>query len=210
MARRHARQKGRSAKKYIGPVNVLPKYLTDSDEMRALSAHACKLLLAVLPQFNGPGRNNGGILIVTRRPKQYGFKSVETLTAARDELLRCGFLQMTLQGGLNKASQYAFTWEPIDDLPGLEVRPDTKASDLWKRENAALRDVPPPRKRRKSKAAAPISGTRKITSSAPISGTHRHLIAPISGTRRPLTAPAIGAVEGSFPVAAAPISGTAL
>jgi hypothetical protein len=63
----------RSKKTYIGPINVLPKYLTSSEEFRALSGNATKLLIAVLPQFNGRGRNNGGLMILVNDPHRYGF-----------------------------------------------------------------------------------------------------------------------------------------
>jgi hypothetical protein len=83
---RRALRTGRSGKFFPGPVIVLQKAILDTDEMRALPANATKLLLSILPQYNGPGSNNGAIRILMRQPRRYGFKSGATLTQARDDL----------------------------------------------------------------------------------------------------------------------------
>ena len=188
--------RGHKGKAHSGPVNVLPKYLTDSDELRQLPAHACKLLLAMLPRYNGRGTNNGSLLILMRQPRRCGFASVETLTAARDALIRHGFIQITLHGGRNRAAQYALTWVPVD-VAGLDVRADTKASDLWLKKNESLRENPSPR-RQKNSFSVPVSGAREPTT-APISGTQGNSIAPV-----------VGAVRSKKEDLPAPISGTCL
>src|SRR5262249_35716141 len=141
MSHGSARRRGRD-KVYTGFVNVLPKELTQSKEMLALPPGACKLLLAILPQFNGRGRTNGGLaiphqstgpggnsgalMILMRQPQRYGFRSVETLTRARNDLLAHGFIQIARQGGRHQPSLYALTWEGIDHVPNIDVRPDPK------------------------------------------------------------------------------------
>jgi hypothetical protein len=71
MSNKLARLTGRSSKVYGGiPVNILPKYVTGSDEWRAMSPIACKLLHAIILQFNGRMQNNNGrLMILMRQPE---------------------------------------------------------------------------------------------------------------------------------------------
>jgi len=197
MSDKRARLTGRSSKVYGNvPVNILPKYVTSSDEWRAMSPIACKLLSGIIPQFNGRQQNNNGyLMILMRQPKRYGFKSVGTLTAARDELVRRGFIQLTRQGGRHQASLYAITWEPIKNARGLEVPADTMPSHLWQQENESRRDPPPMR-------------LQKNRNRAPTSGTLNRRIALVAGTQPSAIAPSVGAVRVASDGFRAPVDGT--
>jgi hypothetical protein len=170
----------RSSKKaYAGPVVVLPKSLLTSDQWRALSGSEVKLLMAVLAQFNGPGRNNGGLQIIMRGPRRYGFMSNDTLKNARDGLLRAGFLQMTRIGNARRSDLYALTWVGIDRVAGIEAKADPKPADLWRTANAAMREVP-------------IRHRRRGTLSSPKTGTRTPNYAPKTGTRTTPRVPKTG------------------
>jgi hypothetical protein len=194
---------GRSGKVFTGPVIVLPKSVLDTDEMRALPASATKLLLSILPQYNGPGINNGAIRILMRQPCRYGFKSGSTLTQARNDLLRAGFLQITRQGGKNIASLYAFTWMGVDRVSGIDVKADPTPSHLWRKQNAEQREMPT-RGRRKARALDP----QKNAKPAPVIGATPAKTAPVIGTTPAAIAPVIGAVRAKTGAGVAPVSGT--
>ncbi len=200
---RRAQHTGRGGKIHTGPVIVLPKSVLDTDEMRALPASATKLRLAVLPQYNGPGRNNGAIRILMRQPRRYGFTSADTLTRARDDLLRAGFLQITRQGGTNMVSLYALTWMGIDPVPGIDIKASPSPSHLWQQQNAHHRELPI-RGKRKPRALNPPKNAKP----APVIGATGATTAPFLGTRPSAIAPVIGAVRPKTGFSVAPVFGT--
>ena len=124
-----------------GHVNVLPKALTTSREFRALGGSATKLLIAILPQFNGPGSNNGSMRILVNEPARYGFTRKGTLLKARDDLLKAGFLIMTRLGGQHRPTLYGVTWERLDPVDDMCPHAQNSPPGLWRAENAGLRDV---------------------------------------------------------------------
>ena len=52
---------------------------------------------------------------------------------AKNELIERGFIAVSRQGGRNKCSLYAVTWQPIDDCKGkLDIGASNKPLNLWK------------------------------------------------------------------------------
>jgi hypothetical protein len=85
-----------------------------------LSAYAKSLLIDIARQFMGS--NNGALLCSRREMAKYGWKSMDTLTKAKQELLEAQLLFQTVQGQRpNKASWYAVTWQALDKLDGLDA-----------------------------------------------------------------------------------------
>jgi len=116
------------------PFVMLRKDIITSREWAELSHKAVKLLVDVLEQFNG--HNNGDLCITMSVMRKKGWVSSGTLHAAKNELEKKGFLELTRQGGRNKCSLFAVSFFPINECGGkLDRRSTTKASNRWKNEN---------------------------------------------------------------------------
>lgn len=173
-ANRRARNTGRSSKPLEPPFAQLPRHVYDTDEFAALSFRARSLLLELALQYKG--RNNGKLCASHSVVRQRGFRSKDQLSKALRELTQGGWILLTRQGGLTKASWYALTYRPIDALPGLEVKPGP-ALNLWRKEQEGSRDRAPVaiNPSRRGFAAKPH---RKTGNVAPSIGT---LLARIAG-----------------------------
>ena len=107
-AKRHKRKN-----KLVGSFLMLPHAVLRSDNFKALSPKAVKLLLDIAVQYNG--KNNGDLQATWRFMKPRGWKSRDTLSSGIRELLHYGFVEKTRQGYMNVCSLYALTWCRIDD-----------------------------------------------------------------------------------------------
>jgi hypothetical protein len=103
----------------------------------ALSKQGRLLLVDIAMQFNG--QNNGNLSAAPAIMRLYGWNSNGTITRGLEELCALGFLELTRQGGRNRASLYALTWVGIDAGPH-DAAPNPQPSALWRAENAHLRD----------------------------------------------------------------------
>ena len=126
--RSYAKSKGRRGKPtFLG----LPHAVLDHANYIRLSNSAKALLNDIGRQYNG--FNNGDLCLRFSLMKQRGWKSKETLSNARQELLHYRMIVPTQYGGLNKVSLYALTWHKIDKL--TENKDGLKTGDLlslWK------------------------------------------------------------------------------
>lgn len=133
-----------------GSFTAIPHAVQDSPNWRRSSATAIKMLCDIARQFNG--RNNGdlGASLTVLKPR--GWTSPETVCQALRELRHYGLIVLTRQGGLNGASLYAVTWQPIDDCGGkLDCSATNVAGGEWKAERAPY--ARPPKKRKASTPA---------------------------------------------------------
>lgn len=130
--------KRRSASRDAGGFIALPWSVLDCPGYLALSTHARALLLEIARQYV---RDNNGRLLASRAYMgARGWKSSDTLTKAKRELLEGGFIFETVRGHRpHKASWYALTWQALDKHPGF----DTGATAAFKR-SAYLKDTPLP------------------------------------------------------------------
>lgn len=109
------------------PFISIPRHVMRSESYKGLGGSAVKLLNALLYQYRG--NNNGDLSTGWALMKQHGFKSQETLTRAKNELLQADLIMVTREGRFmnpnGQATLYAVTWAPIDDCRGksLEVDP---------------------------------------------------------------------------------------
>lgn len=117
---------------------ALPWPVLDCPGYQALPAHARALLLEIARQYV---RDNNGRLLASRAyMATRGWKSADTLTKAKKELLEGGFIFETVKGHRpNKASWYAVTWYPLNVHPGF----DPGATSAFKR-SAYLSGAPLP------------------------------------------------------------------
>lgn len=128
------RDSGRDAGGFV----ALPWAVLDCPAYQALTAHARALLLEIARQYV---RDNNGRLLASRAYMgARGWKSSDTLTKAKRELLDGGFIFETVRGHRpHKASWYALTWQTLDSHPGF----DPGATAAFKR-SAYLSGTPLP------------------------------------------------------------------
>ncbi len=104
-----------------------------------LSHKAAHMLDNLAAQYNGV--NNGDLSAAPKIMALFGWTSQGSIHSALAELLALGFIEQTRQGGKNRCSLYALTWQAIDECGGkLDVSPTRVASNLWKPENKAKID----------------------------------------------------------------------
>ena len=112
MSRGYARVKGRGGgSAHLG----LPKSVIGHSNFCLLSPHANKLLIDLGEQYYG--YNNGDLSATWVFMEKRGWKSRDTLNDALRELEHFGLITQTQEGGLNKTSLYALTWNKIDKAP---------------------------------------------------------------------------------------------
>lgn len=139
---KNSRFKDAQAKRERGGFVALPFMVLRSPAFAALSAHAVKLLLDLLAQYNG--NNNGDLCAAWKLMQVRGWKSRDTLNKARRELEEKRFLDRTRQGGRKVATLFAVTFYAIDDCDGkLDVRPASTPSGAWHQNGKLLPALPP-------------------------------------------------------------------
>lgn len=127
--RRRDRSKGR---REAGRFALIPHAVMDSPNYLAVSAHAIRLLLELVRQFNGYS-NNGDLAAPWSLMARRGWKSRDTLAKALAELQHYGLIERTAQGGMHKPNLYALTWAAIDPCGGkLDVSETSALSSKWR------------------------------------------------------------------------------
>ncbi len=115
-----------------GPSFVLLTHqMLMSENFRKLTPKAVKLLINIASQYKG--KNNGDLAMTWEQMRGFGWTSKQTLYRARNELLKYGFLLVSRQGGKNRCSLYAITWQAVDECYGkLDIKPTAAAPGNWK------------------------------------------------------------------------------
>ena len=128
MNKKRERVKGRRDRgRFFG----IPLKVIESENYAMLGAWSVKLLIDIGKQYNG--FNNGDLNAAWSIFSKQGWHSKGTLYRAIKELIDKGFIELTRQGGKNRCSLYAITWQSIDECGGkLDVRQTRVASNLWK------------------------------------------------------------------------------
>ena len=181
---RNPKRKGHDTSRDQGGFIALPWSVLDCPAYGRLSHPARGLLLEIARQFV---RDNNGRLLASRAYlSKRGWKSADTITNAKRELLESGFIFQTVMGHRpNKASWYAVTWRTLDKLPGYDVG----AIEGFKR-GAYQQNIP-----------------LKNASLRPPAGTERLLTVPPAGTGKPPTVPPAGTIKAALEVRSVPPAG---
>ena len=162
----------------------MPWSVLDCPAYARLSHPAKALLLEVARQFVRD--NNGRLLLSRAYMAKRGWKSADTVSNAKRELLTAGFIHETVIGHRpNKASWYAVTWRSLDKMQGY----DPGAVETFKR--GAYQQ------------SAPLKNERL----SPPAGTERALIVPPAGTGKPPTVPPAGTIKPVLGVLSVPPAG---
>jgi hypothetical protein len=113
----------------LDPVTIPRDVLTDP-RFLALPPSAHKLLnVGILRNLSAT--NNGNLMLLTKKPRVYGFANWRTLSHARDALLDSGFLEVSRHGGHGRATLYGVTWLPLFARPNMCPLSTTGPSRLW-------------------------------------------------------------------------------
>jgi hypothetical protein len=134
------RYKDAQQRREAGGFIALPHAVIRSTMFHRLSAHAVKLLMALLAQYRGD--NNGDLAMTWNMLKDKGWFSRDTLNKASKELLKGEWIIVSRRGGRNRASLYAITFYAVDECRGkLDIRPTGSPLGLWKK-NEPLPPLP--------------------------------------------------------------------
>lgn len=169
---RNPKRKGHDTSRDQGGFIALPWSVLDCPAYARLSHPAKALLFEVARQFVRD--NNGRLLLSRAYMAKRGWKSSDTVSNAKRELLAGGFIHETVIGHRpNKASWYAVTWRSLDKILGY----DPGAVETFKR-GAYQQNMP-----------------IKNASLVPPAGTERPLIGPPAGTGKPPPVPPAGTIK---------------
>ena len=132
MAMNRLKAKGRKEGGYYIPLPT--DSFLDHPNFHSLSSSAIKLLMALCAQFTV--HNNGDFsMAYSVLNKKGGWRSKQTLQAAKNELLEKGFIVETRKGGLNiSCSLYGVTFLKLNDCKGKldHNYPTNKPLGWWK------------------------------------------------------------------------------
>lgn len=168
----------------------LPHVVLTSPGYRQASHVARSLLVDIAMQYSG--HNNGKLVACSKYLLPLGWKSEDTITRARRELVDCGLLVETRKGGPpNRAGWYALSWLDLDQAEGLDIDPR-----LYQRAHRGSYMRPEPNVRRNGRTAP--SGGVNERPVAPPAGASRSIYAPADGATRPLDAPVSAPPDGVY------------
>lgn len=120
-----ARKKGWKTSERDGTQHIaLPHVVLQSRSYRSLGYAARALLTDIAMQHKG--HNNGKLVASAKYLKPLGWTSSDTITRAKNELLKSGLLIETRIGWRpNRAAWYGLAWYPLQHKEGLEIDPAT-------------------------------------------------------------------------------------
>ena len=214
---RDKRSKGDSSRDAGGFV-AMPWTVLDSPAYARLSHPARSLLMEIARQYVRD--NNGRLLASEAYLAKRGWKSNDTITRAKRELIEAGFIHETVKGHRpNKASWYAITWYTLDRLPGYDVGTAESFQRGAYRKNASLtpsrgveRPVIAPSHGVESAPSTPAHGAIKVVfvpSPTPPDGDHLDMPSP-AAVLTAIAQPASSPVKATAcPAVSAPRSGRA-
>lgn len=139
MARKSYEREKRRAKWGGGPFVPLARDFKDSLLLKSLTPFGCKLLFDLLSQYNGC--NNGDLCITWSLMQPRGWSGKSTLEKAQKELIDCGLLVLSRQGGRNRPNLYALSLFSVDECKGKleEIRPSESPAKQWQQTEIRLR-----------------------------------------------------------------------
>ncbi len=109
---------------------LMPHAVMHSPSFRGLSAKAVKLLIDIAMQYDG--NNNGDLCTAWKIMRVRGWKSEQTLQAAKNELLQAGLIAETRKGRRpNLCSLYGITWQPLNPSQKYDIKPYSFPMGVW-------------------------------------------------------------------------------
>lgn len=175
---------------------ALPWSVLDCQAYARLSMHARGLLLEVARQYVRD--NNGRLLLSRAYMGARGWKSMDMLNKAKNELVAGGFIFQTVMGHRpKKASWYAVTWRALDKLPGYDAGTmEGFRRGAYKKGSPVI-----------SAAPRPFGGVEKNATLRPSHGVCDAPIGPPDGAGRTHTRPPHGPIGATFGTSPGPSHG---
>ncbi|CAG9264426.1 hypothetical protein PUN4_460017 [Paraburkholderia unamae] len=115
--------RGSRAQQCPPPYYSIPCALDFCDEVRALSAHAYRLLHQIAALHHG--FDNGHIAFTRATAHALGWTSNRVFDRALSDLLNSGLLFQTRLGAGRQPRLFALAWLPVTKVGGLALIPDT-------------------------------------------------------------------------------------
>ena len=130
MSRQSERRRKAKGRASSGSFVSFPHSVLKHPAFATLTTRATKLLIDLATQYRG--KNNGDLSMPLSQMRNRGWNSSDQLHKAKNELLERGLILVSRQGGRNKCSLYAVTWQPIDYCKGkLDIGASNKSLNLW-------------------------------------------------------------------------------
>lgn len=156
-----ARAKGRRVNA-IHQFVMYPKIMLEHRAFSGLSPNAHKVLNYLASQCRG--RNNGDLDVCEKNARKRGWNiSGASLRRGAAELLAAGFIEMTRQGGRNRASLYGLSWLEFANDPKCDYIFD-RPTFRWRNTNGSSRVA----QLESPVAQSPPSGGSKVETASPM------------------------------------------
>lgn len=134
---RNPKKRGHDSSRDPGGFVALPWSVLDSPAYLGLSHPARSLLLELARQLRGD--DNGRLVLSRPLLAKRGWKSVDVIQRAKDELLAAELIFETAKGQRpNKASWYAVTWYRLGNVDGFDFGAERAFVRGAYRKNASL------------------------------------------------------------------------
>ena len=132
------RYKNAAKKRDSGPFVALPLSVLNGMEYLGLNSYARMLLVDLAVQYRG--NNNGDLSMAFKQMKLRGWKSEDTLSKAKRDLLEAGLIVETRKGARpNKCSLFALTWHALDECKGkLDISPQAFSRSAYKEKDLTV------------------------------------------------------------------------
>jgi hypothetical protein len=150
-----------------GPFIALSRPFLNSYLLKILSPLATRLLFNLLSQYNG--MNNGDLTLAWSVMENYGWSGRSTLEKARKQLMECGLLLLSRQGGKHKPSLYALSLFSIDECNGKleELKPTEAPPNDWLKAEIKLRSEAQSSRDKAKQNPCPVSRVKKVLAVPP-------------------------------------------
>jgi hypothetical protein len=126
-------KRGKAFKQFVS----YPDIMLEHPAFAALSPNAHKVLNYISSQCKG--RNNGDLDVCEKNARKRGWKiSGASLRRGAVELEKAGFIELTRQGGRNKASLYGLSWLNFANDPKCDYH-FQRPTFRWRNKNGSSR-----------------------------------------------------------------------
>lgn len=215
-AGRGKRDNGRDGDLFL----ALPGVVLDSPGWRRADHESRSLLIDLASPMHRKGTDgglpNGGLMADRERLAGLGWRSVDTIRRAIEDLEACGLLVKTRQGGKRMPSLYAVTWADLATPPERYALDIDRAKWGTQYRGAYRTPTKPESAPQVSRTAAATAARRaaavlrKNASTGPSDGQHPPGFGPSHGHQTSSYGPSDGLVSGGRPHFRGPSHGRSL
>jgi hypothetical protein len=163
--------------------SMIPVRVMESFSWHWLPSYARDAVVCLAASYNG--YNNGGLELSDRRAREFGLNKQDKNMGLRLACLT-GLVKKTCparcRSGSGIPAKYSLTFQPLGDIPGLNIHATNKPKDSW------VRFKPPTKKLRSRRQAGRYMGWKGENTSESEFFTQiligEHLVTPEEGNSR--------------------------